>query len=53
MLRGAEKALAVVLPRGQRIEVGIGFDASTLARSTFTMPSFTAIYFCSREAVFA
>jgi hypothetical protein len=32
MLQGAEKALAVVLPRGRRIEVGMGFDASTLAR---------------------
>lgn len=32
MLQGAERALAVVLPRGRRIEVGIGFDASTLAQ---------------------
>jgi len=28
----AEKALAVVLPRGRKVEVGIGFDAATLAR---------------------
>jgi hypothetical protein len=27
-----ERGLAVVLPRGRRIEVGIGFDASTLAQ---------------------
>lgn len=27
-----EKALAVVLPKGRRIEVGMGFDASTLAQ---------------------
>lgn len=27
-----EKALAVVLPGGRRIEVGMGFDASTLAQ---------------------
>ena len=32
MLQGAEKALAVVLPKGRRIEVGMGFDASTLAQ---------------------
>ncbi len=32
MLPGAEKALAVVLSRGRRIEVGMGFDASTLAQ---------------------
>ena len=28
----AEKSLAVILPKGRRIEVGIGFDASTLAQ---------------------
>lgn len=28
----AEKALAVVLPRGRKVEVDIGFDAATLAR---------------------
>ncbi len=27
-----EGTLAVVLPRGRRIEIGVGFDASTLAR---------------------
>lgn len=32
MLREDEKSLAVVLPKGRRIEVGIGFDASTLAQ---------------------
>jgi len=33
-LRGHEPegALAVVLPRGRRIEIGVGFDAATLAR---------------------
>jgi hypothetical protein len=30
--RDNEKALAVVLPKGRKIEVGIGFDASTLAQ---------------------
>lgn len=29
---GAEKALVVVLPRGCKVEVGIGFDAATLTR---------------------
>jgi hypothetical protein len=32
ILRDDEKALAVVLPKGRKIEVGIGFDASTLAQ---------------------
>ena len=32
MLQGAEKALAVFSPGGRRIEVGMGFDASTLAQ---------------------
>jgi hypothetical protein len=32
ILRGAETALAVVLPKGRKIEVGMGFDASTLAQ---------------------
>jgi hypothetical protein len=27
-----EKPLAVVLPKGRKIEIGIGFDASTLAQ---------------------
>jgi len=27
-----ERALAVLLPRGRKIEVGVDFDASTLAR---------------------
>jgi hypothetical protein len=28
----AERTLAVILPRGRKIEVGVGFDATTLAR---------------------
>ncbi|HXY51641.1 MAG TPA: hypothetical protein VEI01_19500 [Terriglobales bacterium] len=28
----AEKALAVILPGGRKVEIGVGFDASTLAR---------------------
>jgi hypothetical protein len=32
VLRKAEPALAVVLPKGRKIEVGIGFDAPTLAQ---------------------
>jgi hypothetical protein len=28
----AERALAVILPRGRKVEVGVGFDATTLAR---------------------
>jgi len=32
MQQGAGKTLAVVLPGGRRIEVGMGFDASTLAQ---------------------
>jgi hypothetical protein len=32
MRQGAGKTLAVVLPGGRRIEVGMGFDASTLAQ---------------------
>ena len=32
VLLKAETALAVVLPKGRKIEVGIGFDASTLAQ---------------------
>jgi hypothetical protein len=28
----AERALAVILPRGRKVEVGVGFDTSTLAR---------------------
>jgi transcriptional regulator with XRE-family HTH domain len=30
--REVEKALAVILPMGRKIEVGVRFDASTLAR---------------------
>lgn len=30
--REAERALTVALPRGRKIEVGVGFDTSTLAR---------------------
>jgi hypothetical protein len=30
--REAEKALAVILPTGHKIEVGVGFDAVTLTR---------------------
>jgi hypothetical protein len=28
----ADRALAVILPRGRKIEVGVGFDATTPAR---------------------
>jgi hypothetical protein len=28
----AERALAVILARGRKVEVGVGFDTTTLAR---------------------